>query len=65
MQYLSSSTIRCRPRTWPSIRRSRFRWLVFSALYPWVACSVVMADPFLLSYPKGVFRHRPNYPLRV
>ena len=23
MQYLSSSTIRCRPRTWPSIRRSR------------------------------------------
>ena len=25
MQYLSSSTIRCRPRTWPSMRRSRLR----------------------------------------
>ena len=24
MQYVSSSTIRCRPRTWPSMRRSRF-----------------------------------------
>ena len=26
MQYFSSSTIRCSPRAWPSIRRSRLRW---------------------------------------
>jgi acyl-CoA synthetase (AMP-forming)/AMP-acid ligase II len=30
MQYLSSSTIRCRPRTWPSMRRSRLRYASFS-----------------------------------
>jgi hypothetical protein len=29
IQYLSSSTIRCRPRTWPSIRRSRVRYCSF------------------------------------
>src|SRR3954447_8693482 len=26
MQYFSSSTIRCRPRAWPSMRRSRLRY---------------------------------------
>src|ERR1700722_15589345 len=35
MQYLSSSTIRCRPRTCPSIRRSRFRYSSLSGVYPY------------------------------
>jgi hypothetical protein len=32
MQYWSSSTIRCSPRIWPSIRRSRLMWLCLSLL---------------------------------
>src|SRR4051812_20491118 len=57
MQYLSSSTIRCSPRTCPSIRRSRLRWLDFSEVYPCTCSSVVMAVPLLHSYPMGVCRH--------
>jgi len=41
MQYLSSSTIFCRPRTWPSIRRRRVRYLSLSGVYPCIAASVL------------------------
>jgi len=34
MQYLSSSIIFCRPRTWPSIRRNRWRYRSLSCVYP-------------------------------
>src|SRR4051794_21056872 len=34
MQYLSSSTMRCSPRIWPSMRRSRFWTASFRSLYP-------------------------------
>ncbi len=34
MQYASSSTMRCRPRTWPSIRRNRRCTSPFWSLYP-------------------------------
>ena len=47
MQYLSSSTIRWRPRTWPSMRRSRLRWAALLSWYP--CCSVT--GPV---YPWGV-----------
>src|SRR5689334_19148965 len=62
MQYLSSSTIRCRPRIWPSIRRSRLRWLDFSEVYPWTCSSLLMTAPL---YPHGVCRHAKKYPLWV
>ena len=31
MQYVSFSTSRCRPRTWPSIRRNRLSWASFDS----------------------------------
>src|SRR3954454_9569801 len=37
MQYLSSPTIRCSPRTWPSIRRSRRRWSCLLSVYPCIS----------------------------
>src|SRR5215469_269737 len=36
MQYLSSSTIFCKPRTWPSIRRSRLRYSPLLGAYPYM-----------------------------
>ena len=38
MQYASSSTIRCSPRTWPSMRRSRRPTCCFFSLYPATCC---------------------------
>lgn len=45
MQYVSSSTIRCSPRTCPSIRRSRFRCAALVSAYP--GGVVVLTDVML------------------
>lgn len=37
MQYSSFSTMRCRPRICPSMRRSRLRYASLSAVYPCIA----------------------------
>ena len=53
MQYWSSSTIRCRPRTWPSIRRSRLRTASLLPAYPGMRFSSRKPQPV---YLWGVYR---------
>ena len=53
MQYASSSTMRCRPRTWPSIRRSRRCTSSFSIAVTRHSSSRPMLYPPRVSEPSG------------